>query len=95
MAAGNRARVDVRPIELTEIDRIPLRCWPDGPTLERLFAEQGTIGMATWEGDRCVAQLHCYEVRVPDRSNEHWTHGGNWWDPSEQERVFTDFQWWG
>lgn len=87
--------IEIRPIEPDELDRIPLRCWPDRHTLARMFDVQATIGMAAWEGERCVGQLHCYRVRIPDGTNEHWTEGGNWWDASEQDQVFTDCRRWG
>jgi hypothetical protein len=50
----------VRPITPDEIDRVPLRCWPDHDAMAKLFASQETIGMAAWDGNPCVAQLHCY-----------------------------------
>ena len=68
-----------RPIEPADLDRIVLRCWPDKPTLDRLFAEQGTIGMAAWEGDTCVGLLHCYRVDLPDGMNDDWPTWNNWW----------------
>lgn len=68
----------VRPIEPGELDRIPLRCWPERDALDRLFAEQGTIGMAAWEGKRCVAQLHCYRVMLPDGTNADWPDWNDW-----------------
>jgi hypothetical protein len=40
--------ITVPPIEPEELDRIVLRCWPDRETLDRLFAKQGTIGMAAF-----------------------------------------------
>jgi GNAT superfamily N-acetyltransferase len=87
--------IEVRPIEPAELDRVVLRCWPDRDALDRLFDEQGTIGMAAWEGDRCVAQLHCYRVPLPDGTNENWTVGGNWWDGKEDSQTHTDHQNWG
>ncbi len=86
--------IEIRPIEPGELDRIPLRCWPERDALDRLFAEQGTIGMAAWEGDRCVAQLHCYRVMLPDGTNENWTVGGNWWDGRESRETL-GYQDWG
>ena len=83
--------ITVRAIKRSELDRIVLRCWPDRKTLDRLFAEQGTIGVAAWEGDRCVAQLHCYRVTAPD-GNE-WKTGANWW--TESDRVFEGWGQWG
>ena len=58
--------ITIRPIEPDELDRIVLRCWPSREALGRLFAGQGTIGLAAWEGDMCVAQLRCYRVSLPD-----------------------------
>jgi GNAT superfamily N-acetyltransferase len=86
--------IEVRPIEPAELDRVVLRCWPDRDALDRLFDEQGTIGMAAWEGDRCVAQLHCYRVPLPDGTNENWAVGGNWWDGKEGIQTFTDYENW-
>lgn len=75
--------ITIRPIRLDEINRIPLRCWPeDDATLMRLFESQGTIGMAAWEGDRCVAQLHCYRVVLPHGDNPHWPAWNHWWNSS-------------
>ena len=71
--------ITVRPVEPGELDRIPLRCWPERETLDHLFAEQGTIGMAAWEGDKCVAQLHCYRVVSPDGRNQDWPEWSEWW----------------
>ena len=42
--------ITMRAILPIELDRIVLRCRPDRRTLERLFAEQGTIGFAAWDG---------------------------------------------
>lgn len=85
--------ITVRPIERNELDRVVLRCRPDDRTIGRLFDEQGTIGMAAWEGDRCVAQLHCYRVMLPDGTNENWRdNGANWWSG---ERGHTQWRVWG
>lgn len=65
--------ISVRPIEPDDLDCIPLDCWPQRrETVERLFAEQGTLGMGAWEGDRCIAQLHCYRVTLPDWSDRNF-----------------------
>ncbi len=86
----------IRPIEPEELERIPLRCWPERDTLDRLFDEQHTIGVAAWEDDKCVAQLHCYRVMLPDGTNENWPdYGGNWWDGKEGTQAYTDWQNWG
>ncbi len=85
--------VTIRPISPRELDRVVLRCWPDNGTIERLFASQGTIGMAAWEGDTCVAQLHCYRVMLPDGINDDWVdYGGNWWSG---RAVHVEWNTWG
>jgi len=89
----NGTLITVRPIEPGELDRVVLRCWPDQRTIDRLFAKQGTIGMAAWEGDTCVGQLHCYRVMLPDGTNEDWLdYGANWWSGS---KVHTEWRKWG
>ena len=70
--------ISIRPIHLDELDRVPLRCWPERGILERIFEDQGTIGMAAWEGEKCVAQLHCYRVLLPDQPNPYWPDHNNW-----------------
>ena len=86
--------ITVRPISPEEIDRVPLRCWPDREAIRKLFTRQETIGMAAWDGERCVAQLHCYRVTAPNgkewKAAEHGPMGGsmgaNWW--TESDRAF-------
>ena len=34
--------------------------------------------MAAWEGDRCVAQLHCYRVSLPDWRSDDWPEWNRW-----------------
>ena len=89
--------ITIRPIESAELDRIVLRCWPPRETLDRLFRDQGTIGMAAWEGDRNVAQLHCYRVTAPDgkewKAAEDGPMGANWW--TESDRLFEGWGQWG
>ena len=74
----------VRPIEPADLDRISLRCWPDRPIIDRLFADQGTIGMAAWEGETCVGQLHCYRLCLPQWRNDDWPAWNAWWLPTAQ-----------
>jgi GNAT superfamily N-acetyltransferase len=64
--------IDVHPIRRDELGRLLLRCLPDGIEIEDLFKTQGTIGMGAWDGDRCIAQLHCYRLVLPHGSAEHW-----------------------
>lgn len=77
--------ITVRPITPEEIDRVPLRCWPNSDTIAKLFLSQGTIGMAAWEGDWCVAQLHCYRINCPDNLVSNWPRWNRpWWVESVQ-----------
>ncbi|UCC68602.1 MAG: GNAT family N-acetyltransferase [Armatimonadota bacterium] len=78
LTSPNGTPITVRPIEPEHLDRIVLRCWPDRDTLARLFAEQGTIGMAAWEGDKSVGLLHCYRVTLPDWTTDHWPQWSRW-----------------
>lgn len=82
LMSPNDIPITIRPIQPDEVDRIPLRCWPtERETLLRLFEQQGTIGMAAWEGDLCVAQLHCYRIVLPDQDNPLWPSWNHWWRP--------------
>jgi GNAT superfamily N-acetyltransferase len=87
LRTDRHAPIAVRPIERADLDRLPLRCWPDRATLDRLFAEQGTIGMAAWEGDCCVAQLHCYRTTLPDGECPDWPAWNNWWSDACRAAV--------
>lgn len=58
--------ITLRPITADEIDRISPRCWPEREAIARLFRRQEAIGMAAWDGERYVAQLHCYSVEAID-----------------------------
>jgi GNAT superfamily N-acetyltransferase len=31
-----------------------------------------TIGLGAWDGDKCIAQLHCYRLRLPNGSSDLW-----------------------
>ncbi len=83
----NGTPIVVRPIAAEELDRIVLRCWPERETLDHLFAEQATIGIAAWEGDKCVGQLHGYHVILPKGTNEHWPQWNNWWSDAMRQAV--------
>jgi GNAT superfamily N-acetyltransferase len=80
----DNAGITVRAIELSDLDRINLRCWPDRPVIDRLLADQGTIGMAAWEGETCVGQLHCYRLSLPQWRNDDWPAWNAWWLPTAQ-----------
>jgi len=77
--ADQQQDVQVRPIRQDELDRIVLRCWPpDRDELLRLFDEQGTIGMAAWEGPKCVGVVHGYrrdDPRKPSHLAPPWARG--------------------
>ena len=90
LTSPNGTPLTVRPIQRQELDRMVLRCWPDLDTIGRLFDTQGTIGMAAWEGDQCVAQLHTYRVMLPEA--EDWA-GAGWW--AGGDRFFAKFGEWG
>ena len=64
--------IEVRPIRRDELDRVLLRCLPDGNRIEKMFKTQGTIGIGAWEGDNCIAQLHCYRLILPHGSDDLW-----------------------
>jgi GNAT superfamily N-acetyltransferase len=68
----NGSPIDVRPIRRHELGKVLLRCLPDGGGIETLFKTQETIGMAAWDGDQCVAQLHCYRLVLPHGPIDHW-----------------------
>ncbi len=76
--------IDVRPVTRKDHDRIVLRCWPEPPAIERLFETQQTIGMAAWEGDKCVGVLHCYAIAMPQWRNDDWPEWNAWWLPGFQ-----------
>ena len=72
--------IAIRPIAPDEIDRVPLRCWPDREAIAKLFTAQETIGMAAWDGNRCIAQLHCYRIEHPDDILSAWPKWNRpWW----------------
>lgn len=91
VSLGDGTPITIRAVEKAELDHLVLRCWPDRETVDRLTEEQGTIGMAAWEGDRNVAQLHCYRIDSPDEHNRHWPDWNDWWTAGE--RPFTGGQW--
>lgn len=80
--ADQQPEIKVRPIQRDELDRIVLRCWPpDRDELFRLFDEQGTIGMAAWEGAKCVGVVHAYRVEEPASGSNRWPVWNSWWRP--------------
>jgi GNAT superfamily N-acetyltransferase len=91
--AGQELHFTVRPIQPTELDRVVLRCWAGREELLRLFDEQGTIGMAAWEGVRCVGVLHCYRIEDPGATSDglpSWVRAwypGDWPDATREAAV--------
>ena len=63
---------EIRPIKREELGKVLLRCLPDGGRIETLFKTQSTIGMAAWDDQQCVAQLHCYKLTLPNASADLW-----------------------
>ena len=64
--------IEVRPIRRDELGRVLLRCLPDGNRIEEMFKTQEIIGIGAWDGDQCIAQLHCYRLILPHGSDELW-----------------------
>jgi hypothetical protein len=64
--------IEVRPIRRDELGRVLIRCLPDGGRIETMFKTQQTIGMGAWDGDKCIAQLHCYRLVSPGGSADLW-----------------------
>ena len=79
--ADQQPDIEVRPILPAELDRIVLRCWPGRDELLRLFNEQGTIGMAAWEGAKCVGVAHGYRIDDPKAGSDRWPSWNKWWRP--------------
>lgn len=74
--------IDVRPILRSDLGRVVLRCLPDGGKIEALFATQGTIGIAAWDGETCVGLLHGYDLNLPGGMNPYWPEWSrSWWLP--------------
>ena len=64
--------IDIRPIRRDELGRVLLRCLPDGNRIETMFKAQEVVGMGAWDGDKCIAQLHCYRLILPHGSADNW-----------------------
>lgn len=64
--------INVRPIRRDELGKVLIRCLPDGYRIEAMFKTQEVIGMGAWDGDKCIAQLHCYRLTLPYGSADNW-----------------------
>lgn len=76
--------IDIQPIRRDEIGKVLLRCLPDGYRIEMMFETQEVIGIGAWDGDKCIAQLHCYRLILPHGSADIWP---SWSRPSYVDAV--------
>lgn len=71
-AAPDGTPIEVRPILRDDLGKVLIRCLPDGGRIETMFKTQQAIGVAAWDGEKCIAQLHCYRLVLPDGSANLW-----------------------
>ena len=64
--------IEVRPIRRDELGKVLIRCLPDGYRIEMMFKTQEIIGISAWDGDKCIAQLHCYRLLLPHGTADLW-----------------------
>jgi GNAT superfamily N-acetyltransferase len=64
--------IDIHPIRRDELGKVLMRCLPDGYRIETMFKTQEVIGIGAWDGDKCIAQLHCYRLVLPHGSADIW-----------------------
>lgn len=64
--------IQIRPITRANLSAVPGKCWEGPASQERLIQAQEILGMAAWDGDKCVGQLHCYRVMPPQWDNENF-----------------------
>jgi GNAT superfamily N-acetyltransferase len=64
--------IDVSPIRRGDLGNVLIRCLPDGYRIEMLFKTQEIIGFSAWDGENCIAQLHCYRLILPHGSADLW-----------------------
>lgn len=55
----------VRAIREADLDAVAGNCWENRETQHRLLKVQEILGMGVWQENRCVGQLHCYKVTLP------------------------------
>jgi len=68
----NGSSIEVSPIRREDLGKVLIRCLPDGYRVEMLFKTQEIIGIGAWDGDKCIAQLHCYRLILPHGSADLW-----------------------
>ena len=76
--------IEVRPIRRDELGKVLIRCLPDGYRIEMMFKTQEIIGIGAWDGDKCIAQLHCYRLILPHGTADLWP---AWSRPSYVDSV--------
>lgn len=64
--------IEVSPIRRADLGKVLIRCLPDGYRVEMLFKSQEIIGFSAWDGENCIAQLHCYRLILPHGSTDLW-----------------------
>jgi hypothetical protein len=68
----NGGSIEVTPIRREDLGKVLIRCLPDGYRVEMLFNTQEIVGFSAWDGDKCIAQLHCYRLILPHGSTDLW-----------------------
>ena len=71
-ASPDGGSIEVSPTRREDLGKVLIRCLPDGYRVEMLFRTQEIIGFSAWDGDRCIAQLHCYRLILPHGSADLW-----------------------
>ena len=56
---------EVRPITGEALDRVNAKCWENRGAQLKILEQQEILGFGAWDGDDCIAQLHCYRVSLP------------------------------
>jgi GNAT superfamily N-acetyltransferase len=59
-------RFHIRPIKRDDLDFVADSCWENRETQIRLLKIQEILGLGAWEESKCVGQLHCYSVQLPN-----------------------------
>jgi GNAT superfamily N-acetyltransferase len=71
-ASPDGGSIKVSPIRREDLGKVLIRCLPDGYRVEALFKTQEIVGFGAWDGDKCIAQLHCYRLILPHGSTDLW-----------------------
>ena len=64
--------IEISPIRRGDLGKVLIRCLPDGYRVEMLFKTQQIVGFGAWDGENCIAQLHCYRLILPHGSTDLW-----------------------